>query len=97
MGCSTSSTAVGFFYLTIDWIGARWEQFDKALCDSTVPNVAIIGMSLLLVSFFNIFVVICGGCIAIRLNADSKMNKIKSDTHRPGYSRASQSSKNTFD
>lgn len=64
-----------------------------------MPNVAIIGMSLLLASFFNAFVVICGGCIAIRLNADSKMNKVKNstDSNRPNYARASQSSKNSFD
>lgn len=58
--------------LLIEWIGLRWQDLDKSLCDSTVPNMAIIGMSLLIASFFNIFVVICGGCIAIRLKADSE-------------------------
>ena len=84
----------------LEWIGQRWEQFDKALCESTVPNVAIIGMSLLLASFFNAFVVICGGCIAIRLNADSKMKKVNNNTKesaRPDYSRANETSKSNFE
>lgn len=40
-----------------------------------MPNLAIIGMSLILASSFNIFVVFCGGCIAIRLKGSIKKKK----------------------
>lgn len=40
-----------------------------------MPNLAIIGISLILAATFNIFVVICGGCIAIRLKGSIKKKK----------------------
>lgn len=56
--------------LECKWIGLRWEDFDKAFCDSTVPNLSLIGVALLLSAVFNVFIVCCGGCIAIRIRAD---------------------------
>ena len=82
----------------LDWIGERWDQFDMALCDSTVPNVAIIGLTLLLASLFNVLVVVCGGCIAIRLNADSKKYTVKiDDIHQPEENHSIQNSKGAYE
>jgi len=47
---------------------------NKALCKSTVPNLSLIGIALLLTSVTNIVVSCCGGCIVIRLKADMKEN-----------------------
>ena len=56
----------------IEWIGLRWEDFNTSFCDSTVPNFSLIGVALLLSAVLNVFVVCCGGCLAIRIRADIK-------------------------
>ena len=40
-----------------------------------VPNYSLIGIALLLSAVFNVFVVFCGGCIAIRIAASLKQPK----------------------
>lgn len=68
---SVNSIAVSIcirIHCFIEWIGSRWRDFNTAFCDSTVPNFSLIGIALLLSACFNVFVVWCGGCIAIRIS-----------------------------
>ena len=42
-----------------------------------VPNYSLIGIALLLSAVFNVFVVCCGGCVAIRIAASLKEPKAR--------------------
>ena len=62
-----------------------------------VPNFSLIGIALLLTAVFNVFVVFCGGCIAIRISGslkkptDAGESKNIKSRDKPSKSKKSQS------
>lgn len=48
-----------------------------------VPNYSLIGVALLLSAVFNVFVVFCGGCVAIRIAASLKVPKAQTPRRMP--------------